>query len=259
MMLQVQKLKELGVTNSMNYGLILAGGVGQRMRSSGKPKQFLEVFGKPIIIYTLEKFDNCPEIDVIVIACNLGWTDYMNSLLQKYPFNKSIYIVNGGKTRQSSIQNGVSYIKSVEKDLDSIVVIHDGVRPLVQTRVISENISVAQQKGCCMTVKPVVESVVVTGNTVAEFDNIKKRDDTYSLTAPQSFKLSILARMFEKKRESDSPIPLLDAALTYTYMGGTIPLVIDNNHNIKVTTPEDFYILKAILELEENSAVFGLQ
>ena len=243
----------------MNYGLVLAGGVGQRMRSLGKPKQFLEVFQKPIIIYTLEKFENCAEIDKIVIACKLEWIDYLNDLLQRYPFRKSIYIVNGGKSRQASIKNGVSYIRSIDTDPNSIVVIHDGVRPLVQVKILSENINVAQQKGCCMTVKPVVETVVVTSNGMAEFDNFKKRDDTYSLTSPQSFKLSILTKLFETEMEPNSPIPLLDAALSYTYSGGVIPLIIDNNHNIKVTTPEDYYILKAILELEENSTVFGLQ
>lgn len=243
----------------MNYGLILAGGVGQRMRSSGMPKQFLEVFRKPIIIYTLEKFENCKEIDVMVIVCNSSWIDYMESLLKRYPFNKPVYVVNGGKDRQKSIYNGIQSITSLGADINDIVVIHDGVRPLVQTQIISENIMVASEKGCCMTVKPVVESVVVTASRTAKFSDFKKRDDTYSLTAPQTFKLSILNEMYRHEIESNTPIPLLDAALTYTFFGGEMPLVIENNHNIKVTTPEDYYILKAILELEENSAVFGLQ
>ena len=93
----------------MNYAIILAGGVGQRMRSSGMPKQFLEVFGKPIIVYTLEKFDSCSSIDKIVIACNLSWIDHMEDLLRRYIFSKVIQVVSGGKSRQDSIARAQEY------------------------------------------------------------------------------------------------------------------------------------------------------
>ncbi len=242
----------------MNYAMILAGGVGQRMRSSGRPKQFLEIFRKPIIIYTLEKFEYCQGIDRIVIACNLGWMDYLNELIKKYGIKKVTGVVNGGKDRQSSIKNCLSFITHSGGQEEDILVIHDGVRPLIEEHIISENIRIAQKYGSAMTVKPVIESVVVTDHEEASFSDFKKRDDTYSLTAPQTFRLGILKKIFQECNRTDAPIPLLDAALAYTYLGNRIPIIKDNGPNIKITTPEDYYILKAILELEESRYVFGL-
>ncbi len=242
----------------MNIGLILAGGTGQRMRTSGMPKQFLNVYGKPIIIYTLEKFDTCDEVNRIVVACNPQYIDFMKGLVAKFPFAKEISIISGGKDRQGSVKNGIDYIYANGGSGEDLVIIHDGVRPLIDQTIISENIRVAQKYGCAMTVKPVIESVVITNKESVGFNDFEKRDDTYSLTAPQTFKLSLLGDTYAKAEKIDTPIPLLDAALAYTYLGNKIPLVKEYNHNIKITTPEDFYILKAILELQENKNVFGL-
>lgn len=242
----------------MNYGLILAGGTGQRMRTSGMPKQFLMVYGKPIIIYTIEKFVTCQDIDEIVVACNPQYIDYFNDLLSKYPMAKKISIISGGKDRQGSVQNGVDFIYNNGGSDKDVVVIHDGVRPLIERDVISENVRVAMKKGCAMTVKPVIESVVICNGDNAKFEDFKKRDDTYSLTSPQSFQLSVLVKAYKDVEGVDAPIPLLDAALAYTYMGHEIPLIKEYNHNIKITTPEDYYILKALVELQENKNVFGL-
>ncbi|OUO94592.1 IspD/TarI family cytidylyltransferase [Cloacibacillus sp. An23] len=242
----------------MNYAIILAGGVGQRMRNSGMPKQFLEVFGKPIIIYTLEKFDSCSSIDRIVVACNASWIDHMEKLLRKYALSKVVQVVSGGRNRQESIENALNYIVNNSKSNDDIVVIHDGVRPLVESSIISENVRVAQKYGSAMTVRPVIESVVITDDQTASFDDFKKRDDTYSLTAPQTFKLGLLKDIYAKTKDIEQPIPLLDSALAYTYLGNNIYIVKENNQNIKITTPEDYYILKAMLELQENKYVFGI-
>lgn len=242
----------------MNIALILAGGTGQRMRTSGMPKQFLNVYGKPIIIYTLEKFDACEEVDKIVIACNSNYIDYMKKLSSNYPFKKEISIIVGGQDRQGSVKNGIDHIYANGGGDDDIIIIHDGVRPLIDHAIISENIRTAEKYGCAMTVKPVIESVVITDKETCEFNDFEKRADTYSLTAPQTFKLSILVDTYAKTEKADSPIPLLDAALAYTYLGNKMPLVKEYNHNIKITTPEDYYILKAILELQENKNVFGL-
>lgn len=242
----------------MNYGLILAGGVGQRMRSSGTPKQFLEVYGKPIIIYTLEKFESCEQVDAVVIACTAGWLDYLTELLKRYPGIKPIHVVAGGRDRQQSVNNGFRFILDHGGKPDDVVVIHDAVRPLVEPSIIAENIRLAQQRGCCMTVKPVVETVVVTNRDSARFEDMKKRDDTYSLTSPQTFRLSILHELCGAEDVQESPIPLLDTALSYAFRGNDIPLVKEFGYNIKVTTPEDFYLLRTLLEVRENRSVFGL-
>lgn len=242
----------------MNYGLVLAGGVGQRMRRTGMPKQFLEVYGKPIIIYTLQKFDYCEDIDKVVIVCHSSWKDYMENIINRYGICKVDAVVSGGKDRQDSVLNGIKYIQSCGASEEDVIVIHDGVRPLVQESIISENVRIAQIHGCAMTVRPVIESVVITNNDEAGFGDFKKRDDTYSLTAPQSFKLKTIMESYDKIKGKETPIPLLDSALVYTYLGNNIPIIKENNNNIKVTTPEDYYILKAMIELEENRYVFGI-
>ena len=242
----------------MNYGLILAGGVGQRMRRTGMPKQFLEVFGKPIIIYTLQKFEYCENIDAVVIVCHSSWKDYMESMLQRYGIKKVKAVVSGGKDRQESVLNGLKYIQANGALDEDVIVIHDGVRPLIQENILSENIRVAMTYGNAMTVRPVIESVVITDKDEVGFEDFKKRDDTYSLTAPQSFKLGVLTQAYKDIEGKDTPIPLLDSALVFTYLGNKIHIIKENNNNIKVTTPEDYYILKAMLELEENRYVFGI-
>ena len=242
----------------MNYGLILAGGVGQRMRRTGMPKQFLEVFGKPIIIYTLRKFEYCDNIDAVVIVCHSSWKDYMESMLQRYGIKKVKAVVSGGKDRQESVLNGLKYIQANGALDEDVIVIHDGVRPLIQENILSENIRVAMKYGNAMTVRPVIESVVITDKDEVGFEDFKKRDDTYSLTAPQSFKLGVLTQAYKDIEGKDTPIPLLDSALVFTYLGNKIHIIKENNNNIKVTTPEDYYILKAMLELEENRYVFGI-
>ena len=185
----------------MNYGLILAGGVGQRMRRTGMPKQFLEVFGKPIIIYTLQKFEYCENIDAVVIVCHSSWKDYMESMLQRYGLKKIKAVVSGGKDRQESVLNGLKYIQANGALDEDVIVIHDGVRPLIQENILSENIRVAMKYGNAMTVRPVIESVVITDKDEVGFEDFKKRDDTYSLTAPQSFKLGVLTQAYKDIRE----------------------------------------------------------
>ena len=176
----------------MNYALILAGGVGQRMRTSGMPKQFLELYGKPIIMYTISKFDACQEIDHIVVACNTMYIDFMQELLKRFPLTTKISVIAGGKDRQGSIQNGIDFILQNGGTDEDLIVIHDGVRPLIEKDIISENIRIAAKEGCAMTVHPVVESMIVTETENAGFADIKKRDDTYSITSPQTFKLGII-------------------------------------------------------------------
>lgn len=242
----------------MNYAIILAGGTGQRMRTSGVPKQFLNIYGKPIIVHTLEKFENCDAIDSVVIACNVDWIEYLNQTISNFSLKKMKAVVAGGYNRQASVYNGLAYLIDQNAQNDDIVVIHDSVRPLVSIDILSENVRVAKQYGSVMTVRPAIESVVVTDGDLVDFEGFMKRDSTYSLTSPQTFRLGLLKETFQKAADLDAPIPLLDAAIAYTYLGNSIHLIKENNRNIKITTPEDYYTLKAILELEESRHVWGL-
>ena len=245
----------------MNYALILAAGVGQRMRNGGLPKQFLKLNGKPIIIYTLEKFDQMDEISKIVISCHGDYLDYMQDLLQFYQIKKVASIVVGGADRQASLLRGLDEVKGLSRDPENdIVVIHDGVRPLVSRMTIAENIRIAIQCGCAVTVHPVTESVVVTASDEIEMDAFKKRADTYTLTSPQTFRINAVIKAFQSScmHSEEKGIPLLDAAMVYASEGGSVHMVKEQNMNLKVTTPEDFYILRSMLELEENKFIFGL-
>lgn len=243
----------------MNYAIILAAGVGQRMRNGGLPKQFLKLMGKPIVIYTLEKFEQSEEIDKIVIVCHGSYVDYMQKLINLYQISKADKIIVGGGNRQSSLQRGLDTISLMGGQADDIVVIHDGVRPLVSITTIQENVRIAKQCGCAATVHPVTESVVITKSEEAGMSDFKKRADTYTLTAPQSFQLGKIKDAYRKMQNmEEGEVPLLDAAMVYAKAGGEVHLVKEQGTNIKITTPEDFYSLKALLELEENKYIFGL-
>ncbi len=243
----------------VNYAIVLAAGVGQRMRNGGLPKQFLKLMGKPIIIYTLEKFEASREIDQVIVVCHGSYIDYMRELLRLYQIKKANDIVVGGSDRQRSLRRGLNIIVENGGKPQDIVAIHDGVRPLVDLTTIQENIRVAKQYGCAITVHPVTETVVVTQAEEANMADFKKRSDTYSMTAPQTFQLGKIIEAYEKVDQSgEGEMPLLDAAMVYAQAGGEVHLVKQQGANIKITTPEDYYFLKAMLELEENKFVFGL-
>lgn len=243
----------------MNYAIILAAGVGQRMRSGGLPKQFLQLMGKPIVVYTLEKFEQTEDIDKVIIVCHGSYVEQMQKLVNLYQLSKAEIIIVGGSNRQNSLQRGLDAVKQMGGQNDDIVVIHDGVRPLVNITTIQENVRIAKQHGCAVTVHPVTESVVITKSEEAEISDFMKRADTYSLTAPQSFQLGKIIEAYKAMEGADEgEIPLLDAAMVYAKAGGEVHLVKEQGPNIKITTAEDFYFLKAILELEENKYIFGL-
>lgn len=243
----------------MNYAIILAAGVGQRMRNGGLPKQFLKLLGKPIVIYTLEKFEECKEIGKIIVVCHGSYVEYMQELLGQYQIDKVSQVIVGGSDRQESILRGLDAVIAEGGNQEDIILIHDGVRPLVSLQTLHENIRIASQYGCAITVHSVTETVVVTEADSVKVIDFKKRADTYSVTAPQTFRLGRIAEAYHKVNNMTCQgIPLLDAAMVYAQAGGEVHLVKEQGTNIKITTPEDYYFLKAILELEENKFVFGL-
>lgn len=243
----------------MNYAIILAAGVGQRMRNGGMPKQFLKLMGKPIIIYTLEKFEESKEIDQVIVVCHGGYVEHMQNIIQLHQISKADQVIVGGNDRQSSLKRGLETVLENGGCPEDVVVIHDGVRPLLNLSTIQENIRVARQYGCAVTVHPVTETVVITDTEEADIADFKKRTDTYSMTSPQTFQLGKITEAYEKTdRMEQMGMPLLDAAMVYAKAGGEVHLVKEQGANIKITTPEDYYFLKAMLELEENKFVFGL-
>ena len=240
----------------MVTAIILAGGTGQRMGLKGMPKQFLKLYGKPIICYTLQTFENCEKVDSIVIPCNAAWVEHMKKLVKEYNFKKVHKIIDGGQDRQSSIKKGLSSISN-PNDGD-VVIIHDGVRPLVREEILVENIEVAREKGNAMTVLPNIETVVVTAGDSALDADFKLRDNTYTLTSPQTFRTKELIDTYKSIETDEELAKLPDVSLLYAKLGREIHLVKDDKLNLKITKPEDFYYLKSYLDLNESKQILGI-
>ena len=239
----------------MNIGLIFAGGSGVRMNTKGMPKQFLQMNGKSIIIHTLEYFERCKDIDAIVVVCLEEYIEYLQSLLSANRITKVKRIVPGGKCGQESIYHGLCAAEEIA-DGEDIVLIHDGVRPLISEELLSSSIQMVKEKGNAITVTPATETIVQTenGETIS---NIIDRKSCYIAKAPQSFYLKDILKV-HRQAIVDNKCDCIDSASLMREYGYSLNLLEGSNENIKITNPSDFYILRAILEARENSQIFGL-
>lgn len=239
----------------MNIGLIFAGGSGVRMNTKGMPKQFLQVNGKAIIIHTLEYFERCKDIDAIVVACLEDYIPYLKSLLMVNGITKVKRIVPGGECGQESIYHGLCAAEEISEK-DDIVLIHDGVRPLISEELLSNSIQLVKEKGNAITVSPATETVVQIENkeTISE---IIDRKNCYLAKAPQSFYLKDILKV-HRQAIADQKLDRIDSASLMREYGYSLHLLEGSSENIKITNPSDFYILRAILEARENSQIFGL-
>lgn len=180
----------------MNIALIFAGGTGQRMNAGAVPKQFLKLHGKPIIIYTIEQFENHTQIDEIVVVCLEKWIPYLKKLLENFCIRKVNVIVPGGKTGQESIYNGIKVI--FEKfPSDSIVLVHDGVRPLIDEATITANIDSVKKYGNAITVTPAIETIAINSEE-GKIERFVDRSMCLIAKAPQSFWVRDLFRCHQK-------------------------------------------------------------
>ena len=144
----------------MNIAVIFAGGSGTRMNAKDRPKQFLMVHGKPIIVHTIEIFEEHPDIDGIIVVCIEGWIDYMEEMKFRYRLDKIGRIVSGGETGQMSIYSGLKTAAEIYGREDNIVLIHDGVRPLINAQTITDNIESVKVNGSAVTCAPAKETIV---------------------------------------------------------------------------------------------------
>lgn len=238
----------------MNIALVTAGGTGLRMSSRNLPKQFLELHGKPIIIYTLELFDMHPEIDAVVIPCLEGWQDYLRRQIERFHIGKVISVVSGGQTRFDSTQNGLEELYK-RYPADSAILIHDAVRPFIDAGTISRNIDSVRQFGSAVTSVPAIETVAFSQDG-EQVERILERSQCWIARAPQSFQLGELHRTYQRAAaEGHTEFP--DTASLMLYYGYPLHMVEGPMYNIKITTADDFYMFRALKDAEENSQILG--
>lgn len=240
----------------MNIAVIFAGGVGSRMNSKEKPKQFLEMYNKPIIIHTLEHFEFSDEIDAIVIACIKDWIPYLQKLLIRFRIHKVKAIVPGGETGQLSIYNGLKAAKEVAGKEKSVVLIHDGVRPLINKKVLTENIASVKKYNSCITGAIVKETIIVIDDQ-GGISQVPDRSRSRVAKAPQSFWLDDILSAHEKAL-GEGKTNFIDSCTLMQHYGYKMHLIDGPYENIKITTPDDFYTMRAILEAKENAQIYGL-
>lgn len=237
-----------------NFAVIFAGGSGSRMHTKSRPKQFLEYNGKPIIIYTLELFDNHPMIDGIVVACVNEWISFLEKMLKKFEISKVKKIVPGGDTGQDSIYNGLVAANLFSENDSDVVLIHDGVRPLITEKTITDNINQVREVGSCITCIPATETFIV--NQPDGSLEIPKRADSMIARAPQSFYLKDILAIHERAK-TEGRHDFIDSCSMMHHYGYKLGRVIGPMENIKITTPTDYFVFKAMVEVHENQQIFG--
>ncbi|MFE7353612.1 2-C-methyl-D-erythritol 4-phosphate cytidylyltransferase [Streptomyces sp. NPDC057543] len=237
----------------MNVALLFAGGIGSRMNTRALPKQFLEVQGKPIIIHTLEHFEAHPEIDCIAIAILAEYREHMVKLLKRYEIQKVKWIVDGGRTGQESRHKALETVAADCPD-DTVVLIHDGVRPLIDAKLISANIESVREHGSAITCTKFNETVVSSEHE--HIDDVIPRDHIYAAQAPQSFRLGEILSLYDRAVAEDEHDTIDSCSLMHRY-GHKIYRVVGPRSNIKITTAEDFYLCRTFFEILENQQIVG--
>ncbi len=231
----------------MNIAVVLAGGSGSRMGMVDRPKQFIDIYGKPVIIHTLEAFEINEKIDAICVVCVKEWQDDLSLWLKEYDIRKVRWIANAGSSRQESSLNALDAIKEVCGD-DDYVIIHDAARPLISQKIINENIVKVREYGACDTVVPAHDTIIrsVDGDTL---DSIPARKELYMGQTPQSFKYSIVRKAYDDyfaMPENERPEMTDDCGLVLA-SGVKIGMAMGDKLNMKITTMEDLLLVKSIV------------
>jgi 2-C-methyl-D-erythritol 4-phosphate cytidylyltransferase len=224
---------------------------------AGVPKQFLEINGRPIIIHTLKLFQNHNEIDKIYISVLEDYIPYMQELVDEFHITKTAAVIPGGETAQDSIYNALKKAES-ENPEDSIVLLHDGVRPFVSYDVISGNIKSVKEKGNAITCTACYETILLSKDGT-KVDSVPYRKETFAAQAPQSFYIKDIIAAHDVVRGWPTRYDnMVDACTILRSQGLEVHMVEGNRGNIKVTTPEDVYMFRALLQYKENEQAFGL-
>ena len=234
----------------MNLAIVIAGGSGTRM-GLNIPKQFVNIYDKPVIIYTLEGFARHPMIDEIEVVCIDGWHDVLKAYARQFGITKLKRVVSGGKTGQESIRNGVFALEGYLSD-DDTVIIHDGIRPLVDKEVLTDVIVTCRKYGNAVTSMPYNEQIFVVDDELSTVKYIP-RETIRRVATPQAYKFGKLDKAYHEAFEKK--IGIYGSSYTNTMMadlGERLYFAAGSDKNIKLTTRDDLELFKAYLKTEDG-------
>ena len=236
------------MSESRTVTLLIAGGVGARM-GQDIPKQFLHIQDKPVIVYTMERFQNNPQIDGIVVVTLPSWIAFVEAYAKQFNITKLKSVVAGGESGHDSIHNGIVQISKLYPS-DTAVMIHDGIRPMVDNDVISDNLSVYRQKGNATVVIPCAE-VIFHSDVPTESNQVLDRSKVWRTQTPQTFRLDKLLWAHDEVVRRGLKSPVATCHL-FSMLGETVYFSKGSEKNLKLTTMDDIDIFKALLRTEKS-------
>lgn len=231
-----------------NYVILLAGGVGSRM-GADIPKQFLEVKGKPIIVYSLKNFQRNPQIDKIVVVCKSDWIEHLRKLVDEYELSKVSWIIEGGETGHDSIRNGVFFLKD-KVDPNDFIIVHDAVRPVLPQKAINELLKVAHENGNASSSIACHPPIVYTEDFKSGISDID-REHVMLTASPQAFLYSTALRCYEQAESEDKHNFTFTSSL-FIHYGERVYFAKGTTCNIKITQKEDLALFEALLTVPEE-------
>lgn len=234
----------------MITAMILAGGVGSRVGAE-RPKQFVEVCGKPILAYTIEIYQKNPQVEAVEIVCHADWISYLDEMIEKYSLSKVKWVTHGGKTFQESVINGMEYLKD-KLDMDDIVMIHYGAAPFSSQQIVADGIRVCQKHGMSVSCTPCFQ-LMGSNDGNGESKQWINRDKQVQICCPQSFKYGYLADIYKRAEEKGllETVEPHTTSLMYA-LGDTIYQSYGNQTNIKITTKDDLELFEGYVLLQEK-------
>lgn len=232
----------------MNIALIIAGGIGDRM-GQDIPKQFINVYDKPVIVYTMEAFQKHPEVDCIEVVCLKGWHEVLYAYARQFGITKLENVVDGGDYGQDSIRNGLKDL-STRHNGDDIVMIHDAIRPMLSYEIITDNIRVCKQFGNAITVVPCTAAMLKTFDSVSSVEQVP-RDNLKTTQTPQSFYLKDIIDAHREALEKGITHSVASCTM-YIELGRKLYMSNGSEKNLKLTNPEDIEIFKALLNAKKE-------
>ncbi len=236
----------------MVFAVICAGGIGSRMGNAEKPKQYLNIGGKPIILHTIEKFVVNESFEKIIVLVPESWITYTKDIINKHLKGiEKVEVIAGGTDRNSTIMNSIKYIEdNFTLDDDTIIVTHDAVRPFVTHRIIMDNIEAAVNVGACDTVIPATDTIVESMDG-EKISSIPDRSKVYQGQTPQSFKAKRLKELYYSLTGEEKAI-LTDAAKICLLKGEPVHLVRGEVFNIKITYPYDLTVAETLINTDRE-------